>query len=82
VALHHSGWWRQTRIVKHLPDNMDGTTGLDGLTHMAEHAARLVWRQDLNEPQQDHHVKRPAQGLLHHIGGHDVHPLRQARLWT
>ena len=31
----------------------------------------------MQKPEHDRDVKRPTQGPLHGIGGHDVHPLRK-----
>src|SRR5712691_8304992 len=77
----HGFWGRKTRVVEHLPDNINDTTWLDDLTDVPEHAAGLVWRQHLQKPEQDRDVKRTAQGPLHGIGGHDVHPLRKPCLF-
>ena len=32
----HGRWWRKTRIVEHLPDNIDDTNGIDDLTDILE----------------------------------------------
>src|SRR5215510_1467920 len=74
----HGFWGRKTRVVEHLPDDIHDTTWLDELPDVPEHAAGLVWRQPWQKPEQDGDVKRTAQGLLHSIGGHDVHPLHKS----
>ena len=71
---------RQTRIVEHLPDNIHDTPGLNDLPDVPEYTVRLVWRQHLQQPEQDRDVKRPDQGTLDGIGGHDVDPRSQAGL--